>query len=71
VNTALEMAFFEGKEVTDDHLTAAAKEIIPIAVTMQDEIENLRKWAAGRARKAAAPLESKPVEAVEYRTPVF
>ena len=67
VNTALEMAFFDGMELMDSDLSAAAKEIIPIAKTMEKEIEDLRSWSAGRARQAAKPLEAKPVEAVEHR----
>jgi AAA+ superfamily predicted ATPase len=61
VKSALEKAFFDGKTLTTDHLTRAAARIVPIAVTMEASIKDLRNQAR-TALQAGDPLEAKPEE---------
>lgn len=61
VVTALRRAFNDGpRDLTYEDLLHAAGSVIPIAVTKEDEIKAMRKWAVKRARfasrKASAPL---------------
>jgi SpoVK/Ycf46/Vps4 family AAA+-type ATPase len=57
VKSALELAFTNDRELAIQDLLFAAANIIPIAVTMKSQIDDLRAWAAGRALPAGAPLE--------------
>ncbi len=66
VKAALETAFFEGVTLTTAHLLEAAAAIIPIAVTMQAQIADLRNQAR-TARQAGDPLEAKPEGAAGRR----
>ena len=43
------------RELTTDQLLHAAKEIVPLAVTMQERIADMREWAKTRARTASLP----------------
>ena len=47
-------AFGEGTELTQLHLARAVAECMPLSVTMREEIERLREWAATRTRPASA-----------------
>lgn len=49
-----------GREITTDDLVAAARATVPIARTATEKVKALREWAAGRARPASAPAETKP-----------
>lgn len=60
VRSALETAFFNNQELTTDHLVQAAGQIVPIAVTMDAQIQDLRAWAKNRASRANDPLEPRP-----------
>jgi SpoVK/Ycf46/Vps4 family AAA+-type ATPase len=51
---ALYDAFDETGELTTDSIVAAAAHTVPLAMTMQERIENLRDWAATRARDASS-----------------
>lgn len=55
VKAGLEAAFFDGSELTTDHLIAEARQIVPISKTMKAKIDELRSWASGRARLASQP----------------
>jgi SpoVK/Ycf46/Vps4 family AAA+-type ATPase len=46
-------AFDEDVEVSTQHILKAIEETIPLAITMKEEIEHLRKWATTRARCAS------------------
>lgn len=63
VRSALETAFYlNGGELTTEHLLAAAKEMVPVSITMKDQVDAIRAWAGtSQARQAAEPLEAKPV----------
>jgi ATP-dependent 26S proteasome regulatory subunit len=52
INSALYDAFYEGKEVTTEHIVRALSETVPLAKTMDEQIHRLRNWAEGRARGA-------------------
>ncbi len=46
-------AFAEGTELTQRHLARAVAESLPLSVTMREEIDRLREWAATRTRPAS------------------
>lgn len=62
---ALYDAFDETKELTTDSIIAAAHHTVPLSVTMQERIEDLRIWAATRARAASS---DKPEDMAEILT---
>ncbi|MFO0578793.1 MAG: AAA family ATPase [Polyangia bacterium] len=43
------------RDLSTDQLLHAAKEIVPLAVTMQEKIADMREWAKTRARLASLP----------------
>lgn len=53
VISALYLAFEAEEELGPAHLTQAINETVPLAVTMEETIEQLRRWARNRARGAA------------------
>jgi SpoVK/Ycf46/Vps4 family AAA+-type ATPase len=59
VKSALERAFSQGQELSTDYLLKAASKIVPIAVTMENKIKDLRAQAQ-HALQAGDPLETKP-----------
>lgn len=56
VPDALFAAFADdGRQITADDLTAAARTVTPLAKTAAEKITALRSWADGRARRATTP----------------
>ena len=53
--SALYDAFSAGEELTTAHVLAALRETVPLAKTMDEQINRLRSWAEGRARNASVP----------------
>ena len=53
--SALYDAFYAGEELATGHVLAALKETVPLAKTMDEQINRLRSWAEGRARNASVP----------------
>ncbi len=53
--SALYDAFYAGTELTTEHVLDALKETVPLARTMDEQINRLRSWAEGRARNASVP----------------
>ncbi|MEC7988245.1 MAG: AAA family ATPase [Myxococcota bacterium] len=47
-------AFSESRELDTIDLLESAREIIPLALTMDDQLKDLREWARPRARRAAS-----------------
>ena len=45
------------RELSTEQLLHASKEIVPLAVTMQEGIAAMREWARTRARMASLPHE--------------
>ena len=54
VIAAMFRAFAANREVDTEDLMEASREIIPLAVTMDDRLKELRDWARSRARPASA-----------------
>jgi len=64
INSALYDAFNAGEELASGHLSNALAETVPLARTMDDQINQLRSWADGRARNASVPrVPRRPQEA--------
>lgn len=51
---ALYDAFDDKKELTTDSIVSAARHTVPLSMTMRERIEDLRDWAATRARLASS-----------------
>lgn len=51
--SALYDAFAAGSEVTTKHILQAIRQTVPLATTMDEQIDRLRRWAEGRARNAS------------------
>ncbi|MDR1180086.1 MAG: AAA family ATPase [Spirochaetales bacterium] len=51
---ALYDAFDQGRELTQQHIMAAAQAIIPLSQTMEEQIRAIREWAKLRARRASS-----------------
>jgi ATP-dependent 26S proteasome regulatory subunit len=54
VVAALYDAFDTGNDLTTDGLLHTLKEMVPLAITMREQIESMREWARTRARMASA-----------------
>ena len=54
VASALFRAFGQGRELADEDLRAAAREIIPLATLYEEKVQALRAWGRTRARRASA-----------------
>lgn len=54
VIAALYDAFDTGGDLTTESLLHTFKDIVPLAVTMREQIDSMREWARTRARPAAA-----------------
>ncbi len=52
--SAMYDAFYAGREVETVDLLKALQETVPLARTMDEQINRLRSWASGRARDASA-----------------
>lgn len=55
INSALYDAFYTHAELTTPHILTALAETVPLAKTMDEQINRLRSWAEGRARNASVP----------------
>jgi SpoVK/Ycf46/Vps4 family AAA+-type ATPase len=55
INSALYDAFHGRCELTTAHILAALAQTVPLAKTMDEQINRLRHWAEGRARNASVP----------------
>jgi ATP-dependent 26S proteasome regulatory subunit len=45
-------AFYEGKELEEEHILSAIRKTVPLSRTMMEDIQRLRDWAKDRARRA-------------------
>ncbi len=66
INEALYIAFNKEKELSDEDIFEAIKRIVPLTLTMKEEITDLRKWADVRARKASS---GKPESLSSFKSP--
>jgi hypothetical protein len=55
INSGLYDAFYDRQELTTEHIHAALRQTVPLAKTMDEQINRLRAWAEGRARNASVP----------------
>lgn len=58
INSALYDAFYAKSEITTPHVLTALTQTVPLARTMDEQIDHLRHWAEGRARNASVPRVS-------------
>jgi hypothetical protein len=59
INSALYDAFYAGEEIATRHVLTALAETVPLARTMDEQIDRLRSWAEGRARNASVARGSR------------
>lgn len=57
INSALYDAFYAKTELTTEHVLTALGQTVPLAKTMDEQINRLRSWADGRARNASVPRD--------------
>jgi SpoVK/Ycf46/Vps4 family AAA+-type ATPase len=53
-------AFDTGNDLTTEGLLATLRDIVPLAITMREQIEAMREWARTRARMAATRSRTPP-----------
>ena len=53
INSALYDAFYEQRDITTESVLATLSQTVPLARTMDEQINRLRSWAEGRARNAS------------------
>ncbi len=58
----------ENPQVKLVYLLDAAKEVVPLAVTMKTKIDGLREWASSRARPASSDSDVEPIEIKEQNS---
>jgi hypothetical protein len=51
---ALFRAFAAKRDLAEDDLRAAARELVPLATLYEEKIQALRQWGQARARRASA-----------------
>jgi SpoVK/Ycf46/Vps4 family AAA+-type ATPase len=54
VSSALFRAYAEQRDLSEEHLRAAARELVPLATLYEEKIQALRQWGQTRARRASA-----------------
>jgi len=59
INSALYDAFYAKDELTTKHVLTALTQTVPLAKTMDEQINRLRSWAEGRARNASVAHAAK------------
>jgi len=60
--SALYDAFYARTEVTTAHVQDALRETVPLAKTMDEQINRLRSWAEGRARNASVTVADRAAD---------
>ena len=64
INSALYDAFYSKQEITTEHVLTALAQTVPLARTMDEQIDRLRNWADGRARNASVARGPKIISSV-------
>ncbi len=64
INSALYDAFYAKQEITTESILATLSQTVPLAKTMDEQINRLRSWAEGRARNASVPREMQKASTV-------
>ena len=58
INSALYDAFYAKAEITTESILVTLAQTVPLAKTMDEQINRLRNWAESRARNASTPREA-------------
>jgi ATP-dependent 26S proteasome regulatory subunit len=58
INSALYDAFYKRQQLTTGDVLNALAQTVPLAKTMDEQINRLRSWAEGRARNASVPRDA-------------
>ena len=53
-------AYDEGKEPDTALILSLCKDTVPLSKMMATQIDSLREWSKGRARRASAPTKAQP-----------
>ncbi|HUT58396.1 MAG TPA: hypothetical protein VNA25_11180 [Phycisphaerae bacterium] len=48
-------AFYEKEPLTTERVLESLRKTVPLSRTMKEDVDELRKWAASRARPATSP----------------
>ncbi len=64
INSALYDAFYAKKELTMADVQTELSQTVPLAKTMDEQINRLRSWAEGRARNASVARDAKKGDTV-------
>jgi ATP-dependent 26S proteasome regulatory subunit len=64
INSGLYDAFYAKTELSMEHLLTALAQTVPLAKTMDEQINRLRTWAEGRARNASVARDGQKPAAV-------
>jgi SpoVK/Ycf46/Vps4 family AAA+-type ATPase len=62
ITSSLFDAFYEQKDLSTEAILDGIRQTVPLSRTMSEQIEDLRKWASGRARPANAPESTDDAE---------
>ena len=58
INRRLYDAFYASQEITTESVLTTLSQTVPLAKTMDEQINRLRNWAEGRARNASVPRDT-------------
>ena len=58
INSALYDAFYAHRQLSQADIEGAIQQTVPLAATMDQQIQSLRSWAKGRARNASLTVET-------------
>jgi hypothetical protein len=69
INSALYDAFYAEQDISTEHVLGALRQTVPLAKTMDEQINRLRSWADGRARNASvarSPGKDRDLRRMEF-----
>jgi hypothetical protein len=64
INSALYDCFYAKEEITTESVLATLSQTVPLAKTMDEQINRLRAWVEGRARNASVPRDAQKASTV-------
>ncbi len=69
INSALYDAFYDKQDISTAHVLNALTQTVPLANTMDEQLDRLRHWDEGRARHASVAMASGELEAQDLNQP--
>jgi SpoVK/Ycf46/Vps4 family AAA+-type ATPase len=66
INSALYDAFYDQQDIKTEHVLNALNQTVPLAKTMDDQINRLRRWAEGRARHASVAKQGGQLQSRDF-----